>query len=391
MENVKPEAVEDDLSTEKSTTTWIVLFYKYHPLSPDPAVMEVYRSALENLCRSLQLKGRILVGCSSKSAVEGINGTLAGSYDCVRAFTQALLVSDKQQRQDQQHKQHSTQEARMNTSDSLNVQSAAIGSVVKEFQSKSREFFLKIGQAELRFESPDDFKWSSVTTKTRRENTDNDTSAIVNWSSNNDALHSTKGMEEEEEINDLFPDLRIKLVDELIGTGGALSHISLEETSLGYLTPKEWHQRLLACRNISHFRRATAMDPSSESQSSTTATQQVDQHDGSAQHLDSTCGNKKDDDQRAISNGDTVLIDCRNTKEYAIGHFAGAIDPQTTTFAQFPKWVDQNKLLLENKTVLMYCTGGIRCEKVCCDCRTSVHVSFCSTDISLSSADLFVW
>ena len=60
---------------------------------------------------------------------------------------------------------------------------------------------------------------------------------------------------------------------------------------------------------------------------------------------------------------ETILIDCRNTKEFQIGHFPNAIDPNTTTFAQFPNWVQQNAGKLAHKKVLMYCTGGIRCEK----------------------------
>eukprot|EP00797_Seminavis_robusta_P010175 Sro174_g076540.2 (806) ;mRNA; r:13314-15731 len=68
----------------------------------------------------------------------------------------------------------------------------------------------------------------------------------------------------------------------------------------------------------------------------------------------------------------TILIDCRNTKECEVGHFQGAIDPNTTTFAQFPHWVDQNKHLLQEKRVLMYCTGGIRCEKASAYIRRQV-------------------
>ena len=60
---------------------------------------------------------------------------------------------------------------------------------------------------------------------------------------------------------------------------------------------------------------------------------------------------------------DTVLIDTRNDYEVAIGTFAGAIDPGTATFSDFPDWVRANHARLEGKRVAMFCTGGIRCEK----------------------------
>lgn len=64
-----------------------------------------------------------------------------------------------------------------------------------------------------------------------------------------------------------------------------------------------------------------------------------------------------------ISDENTILVDTRNDYEYAIGTFAGAIDPCTTTFREFPKWVEQHRDELEGKKIAMFCTGGIRCEK----------------------------
>jgi len=59
---------------------------------------------------------------------------------------------------------------------------------------------------------------------------------------------------------------------------------------------------------------------------------------------------------------DYVLIDVRNNYESHIGHFKGALTPDVENFFDFPKWLDEVKLD-KNKKVLMYCTGGIRCEK----------------------------
>ncbi len=63
----------------------------------------------------------------------------------------------------------------------------------------------------------------------------------------------------------------------------------------------------------------------------------------------------------------TILIDTRNDYEVAIGSFAGAIDPQTASFRDFPAWFEARRAELLNgdtpPRVAMFCTGGIRCEK----------------------------
>jgi UPF0176 protein len=66
---------------------------------------------------------------------------------------------------------------------------------------------------------------------------------------------------------------------------------------------------------------------------------------------------------RLIQEKDVVLIDTRNHYETAIGKFAGAVDPGTATFREFPDWVDSNLDPNRTSRVAMYCTGGIRCEK----------------------------
>lgn len=59
----------------------------------------------------------------------------------------------------------------------------------------------------------------------------------------------------------------------------------------------------------------------------------------------------------------TVVLDVRNTYEYDVGHFRGAIRPEVENFRDTPEWVRENRELFEGKNVLTYCTGGIRCEK----------------------------
>ena len=60
---------------------------------------------------------------------------------------------------------------------------------------------------------------------------------------------------------------------------------------------------------------------------------------------------------------DTIVLDVRNTYEYDVGHFRGAIRPEVENFRDTPAWVRANKEIFEGKRVLTYCTGGIRCEK----------------------------
>ncbi|MEM6609202.1 MAG: rhodanese-related sulfurtransferase [Pseudomonadota bacterium] len=64
-----------------------------------------------------------------------------------------------------------------------------------------------------------------------------------------------------------------------------------------------------------------------------------------------------------ISAPDVVTIDTRNQYEIDIGRFAGAIDPQTDRFRDFPAWWQAHADAFAGKRIAMYCTGGIRCEK----------------------------
>jgi UPF0176 protein len=60
---------------------------------------------------------------------------------------------------------------------------------------------------------------------------------------------------------------------------------------------------------------------------------------------------------------DTIVIDMRNHYEYEVGHFDHAIEVPSDTFReQLPMAVDMMKGN-EDKNIIMYCTGGIRCEK----------------------------
>jgi len=64
-----------------------------------------------------------------------------------------------------------------------------------------------------------------------------------------------------------------------------------------------------------------------------------------------------------IAAPEVAVIDTRNAYEVAIGTFAGAQDPGTDTFRDFPAWWQANRERFHNKRIAMFCTGGIRCEK----------------------------
>lgn len=60
----------------------------------------------------------------------------------------------------------------------------------------------------------------------------------------------------------------------------------------------------------------------------------------------------------------TILVDFRNHYESEVGHFKGAITPDVDTFRDSLPEIEETILRgNQNKNIVMYCTGGIRCEK----------------------------
>mgnify|MGYP003685471051 CR=1 FL=1 len=75
-------------------------------------------------------------------------------------------------------------------------------------------------------------------------------------------------------------------------------------------------------------------------------------------HVDAAKFNALIDDPK------TVLVDMRNHYESEIGHFKGAITPDVDTFRDSLDLIEEDlKEHKEDKKLVMYCTGGIRCEK----------------------------
>jgi UPF0176 protein len=63
------------------------------------------------------------------------------------------------------------------------------------------------------------------------------------------------------------------------------------------------------------------------------------------------------------SQPETILIDMRNHYESEVGHFKSAILPDADTFREEIEMVEDMLQGKEDKNIVMYCTGGIRCEK----------------------------
>lgn len=89
---------------------------------------------------------------------------------------------------------------------------------------------------------------------------------------------------------------------------------------------------------------------------------------GSATHL------SPDEWDQMIASGEARLIDTRNWYETKIGTFKGAIDPQIEEFADFTESInrraDAGEISRDDK-LLIFCTGGIRCEKAIVDMTRS--------------------
>lgn len=64
-----------------------------------------------------------------------------------------------------------------------------------------------------------------------------------------------------------------------------------------------------------------------------------------------------------VDDPEVLVIDTRNEYEVAVGSFAGAVNPETVAFREFPDFVAEKLDPQKHTKVAMFCTGGIRCEK----------------------------
>ncbi len=58
-----------------------------------------------------------------------------------------------------------------------------------------------------------------------------------------------------------------------------------------------------------------------------------------------------------------IILETRNDYEWAVGRFEGAENPNIKSFRELPAYIDENLERYKDKEVLMFCTGGVRCER----------------------------
>jgi predicted sulfurtransferase len=130
-----------------------------------------------------------------------------------------------------------------------------------------------------------------------------------------------------------FIDMKIKIAKELVGWLGnnSASQDINEDGKVSHLSPTEFHEILV---NASSSTSSSAS--SSASSSSNTPT---------------------------VHRDDLVILDMRNHQETSLGHFEHAKLPRAKNMPDLGRFLKEEASNIANKTVLMYCTGGIRCEK----------------------------
>lgn len=129
------------------------------------------------------------------------------------------------------------------------------------------------------------------------------------------------------QADQMFSELRVRVVAEVVSLGVPFEGPS---ATAPHLSPVDFHQLLVQVRTTSESMAVAPVD------------------------------------LPAPSVGRVVLIDTRNAYEWQIGHFVVAgvetMLPPIRQFSELPRWIDQHVSALEGSTVLMYCTGGVRCE-----------------------------
>lgn len=72
---------------------------------------------------------------------------------------------------------------------------------------------------------------------------------------------------------------------------------------------------------------------------------------------------KAEEFNRMAEEPDTIIVDMRNHYEHEVGHFENALLPDVDTFRQALPVVEKMLQPYRDKNIILYCTGGIRCEK----------------------------
>ena len=143
-----------------------------------------------------------------------------------------------------------------------------------------------------------------------------------------------------------FPNLLVREVKELVSSSGLFAGVPVPRAQYAdvdaagatgtHLGPEEFHALLQEVYRGREGAGAAEAEAGAEAGASTSA---------------------------PTSASSTVILDIRNTKEYSIGHFQGAVDLGADTYSEIARYLTNRAEELRDKKVIMYCTGGIRCEK----------------------------
>lgn len=192
-----------------------------------------------------------------------------------------------------------------------------------------------------------------------------------------------------------FASLCILPVQELVYYGGLNDQSAPLSSGGQHVSPHEFHALLAGQQK--HHRMGIVHQPPSATQPNPTHPSSNSKTDPENTNATSPPSGPKE----------TVVIDVRNHYEAALGRFDGQekqqqeqstdasaseaakyVDPLMRKSTDFPAWVQANKDNLVGKRVLLYCTGGIRCE------RASAHLSTvlrtCNSNSSSTKNDLSV-
>ena len=167
-----------------------------------------------------------------------------------------------------------------------------------------------------------------------------------------------------------FPDLVVKVVGELVSSGGKFTELAVPQEQYAdadagatvgkHLAPSAFHAALKVlyaaqkadAGGAKRRRVEGSSDSVAEARAETETGKGVGAGEGGAQ-----------DEPGALPAEGPVLLDVRNKKEYEVGRFRGAVDMKADTFSEIARWLDQHTEDLRGRPIMMYCTGGIRCEK----------------------------
>ncbi len=334
-------------TTSQPSHTCVVLFYKYFVNEFDaiikyPSIITTEtKEFIDKVCSTLKLKGRILL------SPEGINGSLSASnkevMDCfIRKMEDYIVYIDS---------------ANNNPNDNISEDATA---------TNNHACYDDPIYNSIHCDDSNDLSTLNTTCSTIQQQIS--LFQDIDWKItlvNEDCMNT---------IDDPFPDLKISIVKEIVSTGTSnISIKDIEEYGGDHLSPKEFHEIL-------------------------------QENWGSIDNSDNDGGNGDDSREQLerkqikTKRQELVVIDVRNTFEYAIGHFLNpsvkitkqsqidtdgessymhvdgnytitsvctnaAVNPETLTFSSFDSFGAKHASFLKDKQVLLYCTGGIRCEK----------------------------